>query len=376
MNIKKRKHPIPKFNIAIIYYLYLPFIIISKIIRYSIMKSVLVDTSAGWGILEQIKFKNYGLAYLGSKYTGVAATNTAFVFSFFYHLGVRSFLGYEILITILWNIFFLLILKKLKKSQTIESIIFISLTITALNIFDFNLSKEPLQMIMFIGLFYILNHNYPLLQKTVLSFVLIGTFTLIYRVYYILIIYFAVVSYLFIKIIIGKRKRIKFFHIIIYSLIIILSYYLFLNIVQFLSPLSYAELIRVRLRTSDATTDIAPLINSNNVFLSNLNYPIALIRMMFPLELISKGAKYLPYVILQLIITKSIIDSLKFFNSSDSSQKLCSYIIWGFIFASCTFEPDFGSWLRHEAIMIPLLFITNRLTKSSRANKHSDWRII
>ena len=33
------------------------------------------------------------------------------------------------------------------------------------------------------------------------------------------------------------------------------------------------------------------------------------------------------------------------------------YIYYAFLLGSATFEPDFGSWIRHEAVLFPILLI-------------------
>ena len=53
-------------------------------------------------------------------------------------------------------------------------------------------------------------------------------------------------------------------------------------------------------------------------------------------------------------------------------ENVALLIICGFIFSSVAFEPDFGSWVRHESVVFPLFIVIMDLhSKVSRNNTTS-----
>ena len=91
--------------------------------------------------------------------------------------------------------------------------------------------------------------------------------------------------------------------------------------------------------------------------LFTLDYLIMLVRMMIPVELLTFGPKYWPYVAYQVMITFYVIMALKNIKRNHKSKNVALYVYLGFLCGSATFEPDFGSWVRHEAAIAPVLFI-------------------
>ena len=122
-------------------------------------------------------------------------------------------------------------------------------------------------------------------------------------------------------------------------------------------PTEYSELIRVRTRSSTAASDMRNIFKSTNLLIFSFDYLIMLLRMMFPIELLRLGIKYVPYVLYQVIITYFVIKNIKSIKSNGKIKNIALYLYIGFLFASATFEPDFGSWVRHEAVLFPILLI-------------------
>ncbi len=131
--------------------------------------------------------------------------------------------------------------------------------------------------------------------------------------------------------------------VLIMLVILTFTYYILLRVCQIVSPTTFAELFRVRTRTSTAASDMRVIFQSNNLIIFCMDYLIMLIRMLFPIELLRLGIKYFPYVLL--------------------------YIYLGFLLASGTFEPDFGSWVRHEAVCFPIFLIINNMVRVKRREK-------
>ena len=90
--------------------------------------------------------------------------------------------------------------------------------------------------------------------------------------------------------------------------------------------------------------------------------------MLFPIELLRLGLKYLPYVIYQVIISLFVVKTLITMKENTNTRNLALYIYLGFLCASALFEPDFGSWVRHEAVTFPILLILSGAVEFAKIN--------
>ena len=320
------------------------------------MKTVLVDEGAGHEFLQEILYGNIIFSILSPDST------VTYLFSWFYKiLKIDTYVEFEIVISIIWNmILLLMILKNKKKVYSFTETIFLMLSIMVLNIFDFCLSKEPIQMLYFIFIYLILKSNRIGEKKQyILSLLVILLSVFTFRTYYILIILFTITIQILCKMFIIKKETVKIVDIAKIIFLIGLVYFIFLNIAKIFSPENFNELIRVRLRTSSAASDMGSLFHSINLVIFCIDYLIMLIRMAIPIELLPLGIKYIPYVIYQLFITYYFIKALRNIKKNQPEQNIALYIFIGFFLASATFEPDFGSWVRHESVVLPIIFIFN-----------------
>lgn len=352
-----------------ILFLFLFIVILAKIIRYTVMKTVLVDNSVGYAILELIRNKNCALYFIWNNPGELSAQNTAWLFTPFYYLGIRSYIDYEIVITIIFNCFLIFLLTGSKKKLNISEALIWVLGIAVLNIFAFNLSKEPIQMLFFLGLYFVLRENISNRKQFVLSMFIILISVITYRTYYILIAVFLITIVFFDKVILaGKKVRIK--HLILFIVAIYLVFVIFLCVSKIIFPTEYLELIRVRSRTgSEAISEIAPLIKSNNIIIFAINYPLSFLRLLLPLELLLSGIKYFPFVVFQLLITGKIVQTYFHYNNLSYKRKLALNIVLSFSLASCAFEPDYGSWIRHEAVTLPIMIMAFGFIKNGSRRK-------
>lgn len=337
-------------------------IFFAKIIRYTIMKSVLVDESVGHGMIASINHNTPTIVHDGneSEEDINATERTAKIFKKMNIFELTTYEGFEIFITIFWNIILMIILFSLRKKMNIMQTIFLVLTILVLNIFDFNLAKEPIQMLYFVLIYFVIaRKELKDSFKYILSFLILYCASITFRTYYILIAFFMLGASLICKIFGLMKEKLKFYDIIIITIALGLGYFLLLTIAQNVMPDEYAELVRVRTRETEAKTDISNLItdDDSNLLLFTLDYLLMLVRMMIPIELLSFGPKYWPYVAYQVMITFYIIAALKNIKKNHKSKNVALYVYLGFLCGSATFEPDFGSWVRHEAAIAPILFI-------------------
>ncbi len=334
----------------------------AKVVRHTIMKEVLVDMSIGHGMLGIIN-NNTFYEEENKEETEEelnAKEKTANIFKRINLFELTTYEEFEVYITILWNIMLLIIIFTLRKKLDIIQAAFLVLSILVLNIFDFNLAKEPIQMLYFVLIYIVITTK--ILRddfKYVLCFGILYWASLSFRSYYILIAMFMLGASWICKTFILMKDKLSIFDVFIVIVAFGVGYFLLLSVAKVAMPEEYRELVMVRTRETQARTDISNLItnNASNLPLFTLDYLIMLIRMMVPIELMTFGPKYWPYVAYQVMITFYVVMALKNIKRNHKSKNVALYVYLGFLCGSATFEPDFGSWVRHEAAIAPVLFI-------------------
>lgn len=353
-----------KFNINVLLFVFVLVAIAGKIVRYTVMYDTLVETGIGHSMLSDVNndTSEFGITISSSasdEDVSNATDNASFIYSKLNFLNfATTYEHYEILISIIWNILLLIIICHSRSSLDMFQFLFLCLTIAVLNIFDFCLAKEPVQMLYFILMFYILiSRKFNDTAKFVLCFLtfILSAFT--YRVYYILMAAFMILVFCLYKFLLPKIKKVKLWHIILILMLISISYFVLLKVLNVIYPDAYNEIIRVRLRTSSAASDLRAIFKSENLVVLSIDYILVLIRLLFPVELIRFGPKYAIYVLYQLTITYLVIKNVINVNSISKNQKIALCIYIAFLMGSATFEPDFGSWIRHEAVTFPVFFL-------------------
>lgn len=358
-------------NTNLIFAIFLILVFVGKIIRYTIMKTVLVDTGIGHFLIDTILYGNNKFSLLNTdSMVSEACGNAVVIFRLINIFKIDTYIGWEIYISCIWNLILICILAGVRKNIDIKQFLFIVLSIIVLNIFDFTLAKEPIQMLYFIAIYYILmmpakSDRFRYIGT--IGVLILSTFT--FRAYYLLIIMFMIFIQVLFKIFIFNKKKIKIKDIIILLITIAAFYFVFLNVVKTVMPSQYAELIRVRTRVSTAASDMRNIFKSSNLVIFSLDYLLMLLRMLFPVELLALGVKYIPYVFYQLVITYFLIGAIKNVRNNGKVKNIALYLYIGFLFASATFEPDFGSWVRHETVLFPVLLIVANIKKKKYEGK-------
>ena len=348
-----------KLSVGVVIILCIISIIFGKIVMYE----TLVVPGVGWSMVNQVNNDNlhFGFTIHDSSMTeenSNATKNASYIFSKINFLNIaKTYYEYEILISIIWNIILLLIIVNFKKNFSLMETLFLLLSVSVLNIFDFCLAKEPIQMLYFLLVYLVLTSKKNTSIKFILSFLVYVLCFLTYRNYYILMAGFMIYLLLLYKFLISHIKKVNKKHIIIILLSVYICYYVLLNLVKYLDISAFNELLRVRLRTSAAASDMRSLFNSTNLFIFTLDYIIMIIRMLFPIELIRMGSKYLIYFIYQVFITYYLINNVINIKKISGTRRIALFVSMAFLFGSATFEPDFGSWVRHEAILFPIFLL-------------------
>ena len=347
-----------KINKSIIYFIFPVLILIGKIVRYTLMKNVLVDAGIGHLYLYDILYGDSKIHLLSSdSISSHSSGNAIVIFRLLNFGGLTNYTQFEIFISIIWNIILLVLIFSIKDKLSLKEFIFLALSVIVLNLY-------------FLIIFYILNSGKKSgIKKYYLVIGVIVFAAISFRVYYFLIVLFMIVIHILFKVFILNKKKVKTKDIIFILLIIGLTYFLFLNYMKTAMPTEYRELLRVRLRASAARSDMRSIFMSRDLVIFTIDYLIMIVRMLFPVELFILGVKYIPYIIYQLIITFYVIKGIKNVKKNSHNKNIALYVYLGFVFASATFEPDFGSWVRHETVAFPVMVIISDLSrKESRAS--------
>lgn len=364
--------------------LYPLFVVIGKIVRWTVMYGTLVDFSKGWDAVDIIINEGFHFQFFGldeivatdSDSWGNAIALFKIVRGMFFFV-LDSFQTFEVAITILWGGMLLLVLCKIKEQIDVIQWLFIMLSCIVLNIFDFALAKEPIQMLYFFMIFIILvSTRLSITQKVIGAYGTIVLSVLTFRVYFVLIIFFAFVFEFAIRSALwrdknkyrnknrNKNERLPWTKIGIVFLIMFVSYLVFMAILFVVNGNLFNRFADSLLTASDATrssnTYIENMIaeeGTSNVLFIALEYVAVVVRMSFPVELLRLGYKYYPYIAYQIFITILTLKSLYAYKENKREQNIALAIYMGFLFASCTFEVDFGAWIRHGAVTFPILVV-------------------
>lgn len=343
-------------NINLIFFMFVPLILVGKLVRWTFMRPVLVDQGVGFAYLRMAFDERIDVQ------ANVEIILSEFIL-FFSRFGITTYSQFEILITFLWNIMIFIMLLNCKKYLTLLQAIFIALSVMVLNIFAFTLAKEPIQMLYFILIYPVLcsqRLSYRLKFLLVSAIIIFSAIT--FRIYFYFIIYFMLVGQIGLALLLRRHKPL----IVTLAFLLLVSaigYFTLFHIMPHMSYIDYHELIRVRQTTRgiDATSVIAPSTRVDTYFWLSVNYIVISIRLLFPVELLRLGIRFWPYVIYQLVITSVFLIRLATYSKSTETVKLATLVFFGFFAVSASFEPDFGSWIRHESVLFPIFLIMTRI---------------
>ncbi|MFI3327164.1 MAG: hypothetical protein R3Y35_13490 [Clostridia bacterium] len=346
------------------------FVIIGKVVRWTIMVDTLINQSKGWGYVNviigdvDIPFVLFSAEdALAGEYGGT--NNMYLLYRVFWNLCLRipnDFYSFEIALTLLFTFILFLLFCKLKPNLLVSEFIFISLAVIVLSVYCFSLAKEPMQMIYFLLLFLVIyTDKIPDNKKLIAAIAVILFSAATFRVYYVIFLIFGGVFFLVIKLF--KKEKLTNWNIVLIFLFMVVTYFVMLSILYVALPSLYHRLadslLYASVATSSSNTYMENIITQSktNVLIVALEYGLASLRMLFPFELVTLGVKYWPYIIYQLCMTFMFIKSLKTFNTNSKIQNIALIVFVGFVFGSATFEVDFGAWIRHGAVTLPVMLL-------------------
>lgn len=282
-------------------------------------------------------------------------------------LHFNSMLQWSWLLGLIMTIVIFFMLLRLPEPDTVQTIFWLT-CVGLLNIYVFNIGKDVIQFMFFFAVYLILLIPINNSIKIVLSAGVLCFESLVFRSYYILIAAFVVSVYC---ILMFFRSRTKLSYIGKIAGMVISMYLLVcaaMIAAQVVMPSAYHDVMNVRsesLDGRDTTAAGAGATIINNWIGDNettslpmflINYFFNAFRMMLPIELLFKGVQYLPFLIFQIAVTIYVVHLFGNVSELDDEQSLLGLSIYlGYFLASAIFEPDFGSWTRHEAATFPIL---------------------
>lgn len=360
-----------KRNMGMLALIYIPLVLLSKLVRWTIMKPQLVDVSIGWHFVSRL---NSGEI----KPFGINQNNSVQIYDFLNFCRVETYVEWEWFITIALNIVVFLVACRFyrnNKGATLKESIFIYLNIAILNIFCFCMAKEPAQMLCFLLMsFAIILPSNISVKKIMLCLALLFTAFYLRKYYGLVLIYFFVVEFAITNMITkidtstanGKRQIV--FSIIGLLLFFAVCQYILLSIMSSIDPETYLDMIYVNNREgSNAASEIAPIFGTDNRALFTVDYFIKIFRLMFPLELLVKGkVTYIFIVVYHVMLFGYLLKSFINFKQLQDNHKLALYLYIAFWMCSASFEPDFGSWIRHEGVAFPIIILLLSGTKNKQ----------
>lgn len=360
-------------NIQTFSFWFIPLIIVSKIVRWTIMRPQLVNMSIGWSMTGRItngKVTPFH-ASISEMNNGasVAVSNTEALFGAINIFGIDTYVGWEIFITIIFDIFLWIIVRgyyQRHPNTGIKENIFIYLNIAILNIFCLNMSKEPFQLIFFFLMAYAIKSGKTYNGKCIALIVVLVLTVLYARKYYAMIImYFVVlqiiVAHWFDKLNINtKRGRKKLYiHIFFMFALFGVFHYFMMSYLSESNVDTYNELVAANSRdATGAVSEITPLFPGRNPLLLAVDYFVKIFRLMFPIELLFRGkVTYLFMIVYQYLLFLFIVRAFRGRHEKQPSRIIALYLYLAFLLCSAAFEPDFGSWVRHEGVAFPIILL-------------------
>ncbi|KAB7789601.1 hypothetical protein [Bifidobacterium leontopitheci] len=238
-------------------------------------------------------------------------------------------------------------------------------TVGLLNIYIFNIGKDIIQFAFFFAVYMVLvipiHHPWIKLAGSAAILYYESTF---FRQYYVLIAALVIAVYIILTYF-RRKKKLSWGSAFAIIGLLFLTIYAVMVASSVAMKDEYTTIIGLRAgyentfgedNGGNMTTAIQNKIPGDGLPIFMVNYIINIFRMLIPIELVSNGIFYIPFFLFQCAVTAYVINLLRQINVIEDPKihvALCVFI--GYVLASVLFEPDFGSWTRHEAATFPVL---------------------
>ena len=346
-----------------LFQMFVLIVIVAKIVRWTVMYGNQVVCGIGHFWINDLKAGRVSFQLFSAEEgSSAAGGNATYLFHLidFFHL--QTYEAWEIYTSILSNAIVLIFMLKLKRKIRIYQWIIVAATIAVLNIFSFCLAKDPIQMLYFMAIALILLTDWGYVQKSLAIYGCLYISMVTFRTYYALILVFIMAA----QVVLEGLKRLEggLSRFLLFVGCMTLFGGIFLSVVYNVLPENYQDIYAARVLTRSietANSGMKNWIDTESVFTFTLNWIVVVLRLWFPLELMPMGPKYWIYVIYQLMMTLLMFRTLAHLRENKQSVNLALCVYLGFSLGSGLFEPDFGSWIRHEAVCFAVIFIMGDL---------------
>lgn len=249
------------------------------------------------------------------------------------------------------------------KEMRIKEVIFAFMATGVLNIYVFNINKEMIQILYFLAIYIVISLPIKNTFVKMIGCALIFYWeSITFRTYYILMAAMAILMY-FIFLWLRNRKKIGKFQIALVVILCFIGIFVFFYASQYVSYDDYIDALNVRDGSTGAIAEAGgansaiynPIEVNSNLGIFMFDYVINSVRMMFPIELLFKSPGYAPFVVYQIFILIYVFNTIKNIKIIDREMIVTLSCFVAYFFGSVVFEPDFGSWVRHEATTFPIL---------------------
>lgn len=354
----------------------IPLIIVAKIVRWTIMRPQLVNMSIGWGFLPKIltyPFKGFEASNWGASNAVTNVDGNTISFFQILNLGFTSYQAWEAYLTIIYNILIFISVKDFFQRNPYagwKENFFVYLNVAILNIFCLNLAKEPYQMIFFFLMAIAISIPKTYNQKCIsLSITLIITILYSRKYYGLVLMYFFILNFLIDKLFKNgqpikqndkKEKRKLYGKLFLLAVLFGVLHYFFMSYLMVGNEDTYNEMVAANSRDATAAaSEITPLFPNSNPALLAVDYFIKIFRLMIPIELLFKlKVTYLFLLVYQGFLLQFLIRTFKFRDKKrNPTRTIAMYLYIAFLLCSATFEPDFGSWVRHQGVAFPVILL-------------------
>lgn len=271
---------------------------------------------------------------------------------------------------LIMTIVIMFIVSKAKEMDFMDSL-FTLMATGVLNIYVFCINKEMIQILYFILIYIIITSP---IKNTMLK--LIGCVAVYYwestsfRSYYIIMAAMSVLLY-FAFTWLKRRNKVTKLMIVTTVIICFVGVFAFFYASSFVAHDDYIEALNVRDSSTSTIREQGgansaiynPIEVNGNLGVFMIDYVINAFRMMIPIELLLKSPGYAPFFVYQIFILVYLFKALANIKTMDKKMVVALSCFVAYFFGSVVFEPDFGSWVRHEATTFPvfqLLVYQNR----------------
>lgn len=255
----------------------------------------------------------------------------------------------------------LIIMFRTCKGMDTTQIVFGGMCVALTNIYVFNICKDAIQFMIFILIFIVVSINkLPIWVKAIVAALLLRWESDVYKSYYIIMAFFFVVIFIAFSIIRRKKQKLKPMQYIIVVVGLYAMVFVFLFAARSMYPKDYDEIMGARNYSNQQgqTTAIEEVYEHNgNLNTFFLDYVIDSVRMMFPVELINFGVFYAPFFAFQIFMLFYLVRGIRNMDQLDDKAFIGLCIFLAYFMGSVLFEPDFGSFVRHEAATFPIIIL-------------------